>query len=173
MGVRRLIAAAVLVVSAAGCGYGIKAATDYDRAINFANYGTFFMVKGNSSGNSVIDARLKLDVENALAAKGWAEVPEGEGQAVVVIHTATGTEHTYQSFYSAWGGWRPRWASSAVTFAEDYKPGTVVVTIFDADSKQAIWRGLAADAISDDSKSAIRVREHAVATMFAKFPPTQ
>jgi hypothetical protein len=49
----------------------------------------------------------------------------------------------------------------------------MVVTIFDADTKQAIWRGSATDAISPNPKHAVRAREAAVAKIFEKFPPIQ
>jgi hypothetical protein len=56
---------------------------------------------------------------------------------------------------------------------EDYKVGSVIVTIFDADTKQAIWRGFAADAISDNPKQAAKIRDEAVAKIFDRFPPAQ
>ena len=170
-----LVVAGVLTACAAGCGYSIKATSDYDHRVNFSKYGTFFMMKGNSSGNALMDERLTSDVVSALMSKGWVEVPEGEGQAAVIVHTATSAAHTYEGFYSGWGGWRWRWDgfNSPTTFVEDYKAGTVVVTIFDADTKQAFWLGSAADAISDNREKAAKIREEAVARIFAKFPPAQ
>jgi uncharacterized protein DUF4136 len=174
MRVRWLVAAGLLTMSAAGCGSAIKAASDFDKRIDFANYGTFFMVKGNSTGDSIVDERIASDVGNALESKGWAEVPEGEGKAVVIVHTATGAEHTYGSFYNGWGGWQWVPFDEPAPFPEDYKAGTVVVTIFDADTKRAIWRGFVTDAIADDMKqTTTKVREQAVAKIFAKFPPAQ
>ena len=175
MHARWLVVAAVLMAAAAGCGASIKATTDYDGRVNFAKYGTFFMLKGNSSGDSQVDARLVSDVGTALLARGWVQVPEGEGQVAVIVHTATGTEHDYDTFYNGWGGWRWRWSgsSSPTKFIEDYKVGTVVVTIFDADTKQAIWRGFAADAISREPDRLAKVREASVARMFDKFPPAE
>jgi hypothetical protein len=175
MDARWLVVAGVLTASAAGCGYSIKATSDYDGRVNFSKYGTFFMLKGNSSGDSLIDARLTSDITSALMSKGWVEVPEGEGQAAVIVHTATSATHTYESFFSGWGGWRWRWGgfNSPAKFVEDFKVGTVVVTIFDADTKQAFWLGVGTDAISDNPKKAAAVREEAVGKIFEKFPPAQ
>lgn len=169
-----LVLAGVLMTSA-GCAYRVKAASDYDGRVNFSHYVTFFMMKGNSSGDPLKDQRLALDVASALMSKGWAEVPEGEGQAAVIIHTATSADRTYETFYNGWGGWHWRWGGfdSSSKFVEDYKVGTVVVTIFDAEKKQAIWRGFVADAISDSPKQAAKVRDQAVAKIFDKFPPAQ
>ena len=119
-----------------------------------------------------MDAQLSSDVKSALMVKGWVAVPEGEGQAAVIVHVATTAEHTYDSFYRGWGGWNTRWSGSSnpAAFVEDYEPGTVVVTIFDADARQAVWRGFAADAASATSKAPAKRRDAAVARMFEKFP---
>lgn len=171
----RWMVACVLTAFAAGCGYSIKVDSDYDAGVNFSNYGTFFMMRGNSSGDSLVDARLASDVVSALMSKGWAEVPEGEGQAAVIIHIATDAEHTHETFSKRWSGWHWQWGGfkSPTKLLEDYKVGTLVVTIVDANTQRAIWRGFAADAISDDPKQATEVREKAVARVFARFPPVQ
>ena len=173
MHVDRMMAAAVVAVMTVGCGYSIKTSTDYDHTVNFSNYHTFFMLKGNSSGNPLLDQRVTDDVRRALESKGWAEVPEGEGRAAVVVHEATKTKHTYETFYDGWGGWRWRWGGfgDATTYVENYKVGTVVVDIFDADTKQAMWRGAATDALSDNAARNASATEDAITKMFARFPP--
>ena len=170
--IARYLVGAVLVSCTAGCSYGIKATTDYDTRVDLSNYSTFFMMKGNSSGNPAVDDRLISSVDTAMTGKGWVEVPEGEGQAAVVVHTATDTNHTYETFYDNWGGWRSRWAGSGSGsgFVEDYKAGTVVVTIFDARTKQAIWRGFATGALSDSPQKSPKETEKAVSRMFNHFP---
>jgi hypothetical protein len=176
MNMKTLTAAAIATLVTAGCGYSIKTATDYDRTVNFANYNTFFMMKGNSSGNPLLDQRATDDVKAALTSKGWAEVPEGEGRAAVVVHAATKTKHSYETFYDGWGGgwrWRMGGLGSSTTYIQNYKVGTVVVDIFDADTKQAIWRGSATDALSDNQKDNAHATEAAITKMFSNFPPGQ
>jgi hypothetical protein len=171
MNAKWLVAAAFLLGSASGCAYSIKTSSDYNRQVSFSKYRTFFMVKGNSSGDPAVDALLASDVVTALTSKGWTEVPKGEGEAAVVIHAATTSAHTNEAFYNGWGGWQWRGFDSATTFEQGYRVGTAVVTIFDADTKQAIWRGSAADAIGDSSRhAAAKVRREAVARMFDKLP---
>jgi hypothetical protein len=173
MHARWLVMAGILMASAAGCGYSIRATSDYDGRVDFSDYGTFFIIKGNSSGDSELDARLASDVVGALMSKGWAEVPEG-GQAAVLIRTATRAPDPHETFYNGWGVWRWRWGGiNNPTKVEEYKVGTVVVTIFDADTEQPIWSGFAADAISDNPKQATKVRAEAVARIFERFPQSQ
>lgn len=173
MKARHLLSVGAVALFTTACGYAIKTSTDYDRSVKFSNYNSFFFLKGNSSGNPLMDQRTQTDVATALTTKGWIEVPEGEGQTAVVIHAATKTKHTYQTFYDGWGGWRLRWGGygGATTFVEDYKVGTVVVDIFDAKTKQAIWHGFASDALSDNPSSNAKATEEAVTKMFNKFPP--
>jgi len=143
MNAKYLISGVAVALLTVGCGYAIKTSTDYDRSVRFSNYHSFFIMKGNSSGNPLMDQRAQADVERALASKGWVEVPEGEGQAAVVVHAATKTKHTYETLYDGWGGWgwRRGWGGGlggSTTFVTDYKVGTLVVDIFDAKTKQAI-----------------------------------
>ena len=162
----------VLMMSTAGCGYGIKAATDYDRTVDFSNYVSFFVMKGNSSGDPATDSRVLSSVKKVLIEKGWYEVDEGDGQAAVIVHTATDTKHTYQAFYDGWGGWHWGGPGNAHDFAEDYKPGTVVVTIFDARTRTAVWRGFSSDVLSHDPAPTVKVNEDgAVSRIFKNFPP--
>lgn len=161
----------------AACGPSIKATTDYDRSVNFGSYQTFSLVNGNSSGNPVSDQRIAADVTAALNSKGWREAPADQAQAAVVIHTATKTKHTYQTFYDGfgWGGWGwRRWGGlggGATTYVSDYKVGTVVVDIFDGKTKEAIWHGYATDVLSGSAPENARINQQAVAKMFASFPP--
>src|SRR5712692_8651642 len=172
------LAATVAVALLTGaCGYSIKATSDYDHNVNFASYKTFTIMKGgNSSGNPVSDQRISADVVSALTSKGWREAPEGEAQAAVVVHTATKTKHTYQTFYDGWGGWgwrRRGWGGlgGATTYEEDYRLGSVVVDIFDAKTKEAIWHGHATGVLSGKAPENAQINEQAVAKMFASFPP--
>jgi len=164
----------------AGCGYSIKATTDYDHSVNFASYQTFAIQTGNSSGNPVSDQRIAADVAAALTAKGWKEVPADQAQAAVVVHTATKTKHTYQTFYDGygWGGWGwRRWGGlgglggGSTTYVNDYKVGSVVVDIFDGKTKQGIWHGYATDVLAGSATENAKINQQAVAKMFARFPP--
>jgi hypothetical protein len=173
---KHLISGVAVALLTVACGYSIKTSTDYDRSVRFSNYRSFFILKGNSSGNPLMDQRAQDDVKSELISKGWIEVPEGQGQAAVVVHAASKTKHTYETLYDGWGGWgwRRGWGpgfGGSTTFVNDYKVGTLVVDVFDATSKQAIWHGFASDALSDDAASNAKATEQAIDKMFSNFPP--
>jgi hypothetical protein len=175
-----LAATAAVALLTAACGASIKATTDYDRNVNFANYQTFSIATGNSSGNPVSDQRIEADVTSTLAAKGWKEVPADQAQAAVLVHTATKTKHTYQTFYDGYGmggwGWR-RWGGlgglggGSTTYVNDYSVGSVVVDIFDSKTKEGIWHGYATDVLAGSAPENAKINQQAVAKMFASFPP--
>jgi hypothetical protein len=176
MNAKYLVCTAAVAVFTTACGYSIKTATDYDRNVSFSNYHSFSILKGNSSGNPLMDQRAQEDVSNALMTKGWIDVPAGEAQATVVVHATTRTKHTYETLYDGWGGWgwRRGWGGGfggATTFVNDYKVGTLVVDIFDAKTKEGIWHGTASDALSDNAKSNAQATEQAIDKMFSHFPP--
>jgi hypothetical protein len=175
MNARHLVIAGAVALSTVGCGASIKTATDYNRHINFSKYQSFYVKSGNSSGNPLMDQRAVTDVARALQAKGWTEVPQDEAQTAVVVHAATKTKHTYETLYDGWGGWGwRRWGGGfggATTYVSDFKVGTLVVDIFDARSKQAMWHGSATDALSDNAKSNASITQQAIDKMFARFPP--
>jgi hypothetical protein len=179
MTTKLMAAMGTVAVLTAACGYSIKATSDYDRNVNFASYQTFSLMKGNSSGNPVSDQRIAENVAAALAGKGWKEVPADQAQAAVVVHTATKTRHTYETFYDGlgWGGWGwRRWGlgglgGGATTYVNNYRVGTVVVDIFDGKTKEAIWHGYASDVLSGSASENAEINQQAVTKMFAGFPP--
>jgi Domain of unknown function (DUF4136) len=171
----RHVAAALLILCSTGCGYSIKystSAADYDPAIDFSKYSTFFVLEGDPSGSEEADQPLVAAVETALTEKGWLEVPEGESQAVVVVNRATSARHTYESFYDGWGGWdwQPAAPARSRPFVEDYEAGTVVVTIFDAETKRAIWRNYAVDVQSASPSQNAKATDASVARLFKDLP---
>jgi hypothetical protein len=76
--------------------------TDYDHSVNFSQFKTYTWLQVKTS-NSLWDARLKSDVNSALAAKGLTEVPSGGDLAVVAIRTSQ-AEQTLNTFYDGLGG---------------------------------------------------------------------
>jgi hypothetical protein len=133
--------------------------TDFDHQANFSRYKTYSWQEVKAS-NSLWGDRIKDAVNAQLAAKGWTQVDNGADVAIVAIKT-TQTERTLQTFYDGLGGgWRWRgfggFGESATT-EQDYKEGTLVVDMYDASTKQLIWRGSAEDMLSDKAEKMKRI----------------
>src|SRR6266481_9231022 len=125
--------------------------TDYDRSANFSQYKTYSWEKVQSADPLWVD-RIKEAVNSAMAAKGLTPVESGGNVAIVAIEM-TQNQQTLNTFYNGFGGgWR--WGGGlgdATTTTENYKVGTLVVDLFDANTKKIIWRGSASDTLSDKS----------------------
>ena len=174
---RRLaMAAALSVFGATAFAQDVK--TDFDKGADFSKYKTFAMKLGTSWGNQISEKRVMGEFTEALTEKGW-KMDEAAPDAVVVLHGATETKRTLNTFYSGgagWGGygyrgWGGMGMGSATTTEHEYAVVTLVVDIFDAKSKQLVFRGTASDEISDKPEKNVKKIDKAASKMFKNFPP--
>ena len=149
--------------------------TDYDRDANFAQYKTYSWEQVKTQDPLVVD-RIKSAVNAALSAKGWTQVDSG-GDVSVVAMEIIKNQQTLNTFYDGMGGgwgWRRFGGGGfgeATTTTETYKVGTLVVDLFDAKTKELIWRGNASDTLSNNSNKNIQNLDKDVQKMFKQFPP--
>jgi hypothetical protein len=171
--VNRTAACTVLFLVALGTAFAQHVKTDFDHHANFSQYKTYSWQEIKPA-NSLWDARIKNAVDAQLAARGWTQVDSGGDVSVVAIKT-TQTERTLQTFYDGFGGgWRWRGfggMGESTTTVQDYKEGTLVVDLYDAKTKQLIWRGSAEDTLSDKAAKNEKNLDKGVVKMFKKFPP--
>jgi hypothetical protein len=147
--------------------------TDYDRNADFAQYKTYSWEQVKTQDPLNVD-RIKNAVNTTLAAKGWTQVASG-GDVCIVAMEITHNQQTLNTFYDGFGGgWRWRGfggLGEATTTTETYTVGTLVVDLFDAKTKQLLWRGTASDTLSNNSNKNIKNLDKDVEKMFNKFPP--
>ena len=172
MNVQRTIFASigtVLLFASASIAQQVK--TDYDRGADFSRYKTYSWEKVQTQDELWVD-RIKEAVNAALAAKGLTPVESGGDISVVAIEM-TKNQRTLNTFYDGFGGgWR--WGGgfgNATTTVDNYKVGTLVVDLFDANNKNLIWRGSSSDTLSDKSDKNIKNLDKGVHKMFEHFPP--
>ena len=149
--------------------------TDYDRGVNFGQYKTYSWERVKTKDAFDVD-RIKTAVNAALAAKGWTLVDSGGDVSVIAIEM-THDQQTLNTFYDGFGGgwgWRRfggRDFGEATTTTETYKVGTLVVDLFNAKTRQLIWRGASSDTLSNNSDKNIKNLDKGVEKMFKNFPP--
>lgn len=175
-----LIAAALLAVLVAGCASGPTVHTDSDPQANFSSYRTYsWLAKPDQGGvPPLVSQRIVEQVDAQLRAKGWTLAPDG--QVALAAHVATQQKQTLDTMYSGpvyggWG-WGPRWyggmgMGTTTTQVRTYEVGTLVVDMFDARTRQAVWRGSASGTVPGAPDKVNAAVEAAVAEMFAGFPP--
>jgi hypothetical protein len=160
-------------VAMLGAAFAQQVKTDFDHQANFSQYKTYSWQEVKAA-DPLWNPRIKSAVDAQLAAKGWTQVDSGGDVAIVAIAT-THTERTLQTFYDGMGGgWRWRGfggMGEATTTEQDYKEGTLLVDMYDAKTKQLIWRGSAEDTLSNKAEKNEKNLTKGVAKMFKKFPP--
>jgi hypothetical protein len=156
------------VVTAAAFAQQVK--TDYDRTVNFDQYKTYSWQKVETKNPLWVD-RIKSAVDAALTAKGWTQVPS-DGNISLVAIEATKNQQTLNTFYNGFGGgWRWGGFGDATTTVDNYQVGTLVLDMFDTQTKKLVWRGSASDTLSDKTDKNIKNLDKGVQKMLKQFPP--
>src|SRR6201982_1229864 len=140
MNFRKMLAVPLFLMALTTAVFADNVKTDYDHSANFNQVKTYSWAKIKTA-NSIWDDRVKNAIDKELAAKGWTQVPSGGDVAVVAVDK-TSLHKQYEPFYNGFGGFR-RWGGigEATTTVDNYKVGTLLVSMFDGNSRQLIWRG--------------------------------
>src|SRR5713101_9748697 len=141
MKVQRVVfALMVMMFLLAGRSSAQQVKTDYDRGTNFGQYKTYSWEHVKTKDALDVD-RIKSAVNAALIAKGWTQVDSGGDVSIVAVEIMQ-NQQTLNTFYDGFGGgWRWGGFGNATTTTETYQVGTLVVDLFDAKTKNLIWRG--------------------------------
>ena len=145
--------------------------TDYDRNANFSQFHTYYWAKVQTE-NPLWQDRVQQAVDKDLQSKGWQRVESGGDIAVTAVGAAQ-NQQEYQTFYNNigpgwwWGGFGPE----ATTTAVNYRTGTLVVDLYNAQTKHLVWRGIATDTLSDKPEKNERKLDKSVDKLFEHFPP--
>jgi hypothetical protein len=152
---------------------------DFDKDADFSKVKTFAVKIGTSWNNPISEKRITDEITQTLVEKGWQTAAPEQADALVVLHGATEKQKNLNTFYSGmggyggygWRGWGAGGMGTATTTVSEYLVGTLVVDIFDAKSKQLMFRGSAQDEISDKPEKNIKKIAKASDKMFKNFPP--
>lgn len=168
---RKLLSVSLFVMALATAMFADRVSIDYDHAENFGQVKTYSWSKVQTK-DSIWDSRVKEAVDKELAAKGWTQVPSGGDVALVAVEK-TSVQQQYDTFYNGFGGWR-RWGGGteeATTSVQNYKVGTLVVSMFKTNSKQLIWQGTSSSDLSGNPDKNTKKLDKDVEKMFKHFPP--
>jgi hypothetical protein len=145
--------------------------TDYDRNTSFNQFKTYSWSSVKTKDPLLVD-RIKSAINSTLTAKGLTQVDSG-GDLSINAMEITRDKQTLNTFYDGgFGGWR--WGGGfgdATTTTETYKVGTLVVDMFNTQSKELVWRGSSSDTLSNKSDKNIKNLNKGVEKMFKHFPP--
>jgi Domain of unknown function (DUF4136) len=174
MNVQRTIFTSVgIAILFASASFAQQVKTDYARGTDFSRYKTYSWQKVQTPDPLWVN-RIKEAVNGAMTAKGLTPVDSGGDLSLVAIEM-TKTQQSLNTFYNGFGGgWR--WGGGfgdSTTTVDNYKVGTLVVDLFDTNTKDLVWRGSSSDTLSDKSDKNIKNLDKGVQKMFDHFPPNE
>jgi hypothetical protein len=102
-----------------------------------------------------------------MAQKGFQHV---ENNPDVLVTYGTGLERQRSATATGMGHWRMGGGMGTIN-QNISNAGTLVVDISDSHTRQLLWRGMAADTLSDNPDKNSHKIQKAVVMMFKKYPP--
>jgi hypothetical protein len=170
---------ALVMTLAAGTMLAQETSTDFDHNANFAQYHTFCFNKVYAS-DPTVQGKLKDAIAKDLTAKGWQQSDSGCNISVAAVGDVKGQKE-YQTFYDSLGpewawsaglsGWGTWGNESSITSVDNIPVGLLIVDLYDANSKQLVWRGTSRDYLSGNEDKNAEKLSKSVNKMFNKFPP--
>jgi len=162
-----LAAVAVLAVTA-GCST-ISVETDYDREVDFTEYGTYRWVPPENTqitdpmmDDPIIRSHIRNSVEERLAARGYRRIEEGRPDFLVAYYLVTRNRVDVTRYMGY-----PFWPHTNV---RRYREGTLILDIVDRDMSQLVWRGWATGAFHGREYAHEDI-ERSVEKILERFPP--
>ena len=170
----------------AGCASSPIVKTHADPSANFTAYHTYTWVQKPNDMAPLQQQRLVAAIDAKLQQQGWTQ--SANGQVSLVANVATREKQTLDTFYNGptYAGWgwgnpwgmgpmanwgNPGWGmGNATTTVDTYTVGTLVLDMFDAKTKQAIWRGTASGNVPDSPQKQDAAIQAGVDKMFSTFP---
>jgi hypothetical protein len=96
---------------------------------------------------------------------------QSDGDIALTAVGSAQNQKEYQTFYDGLGGWRWGGFGETTTTVQNYRVGTLVLDMYDAKTKQLVWRGAASDTLSDKEEHNEKDLDKAVDKMLKDFPP--
>lgn len=175
MNIRRVLFCAVAATAAACGDLNVRVNTDYDPAVDFSKYKTYSWIQTPDSGNPLMDDRIVHTLDAQLSAKGWRKIAAEPSDVAVGVKLTSKEQERVDTFYNGWGGWGRFGMTQGMAQSEviKYTVGTLIVDMFDARTRQPIWRGTVTDTVSEDPQKNTALMQTGMDKLFKGFPPGQ
>lgn len=169
-----ICSATLLCTVLTGCPGGASVSTDYDHSTNFSQFKTFSF--GHvTTDNPLYEQRIRDEVSKDLESRGLRPAQD-RGDLVVTAVGAVHDRKEYQTFYNDpgfgyyWGGFGTGFTTTTTT-VRHYKVGTLVLDMYDGNSKHLVWRGVARRGLSQQPGDDTAKLNAAIDKMLDAYPP--
>ena len=151
----RIFALAAALCLFAAPGFAQKVTVDWDKDYDFDTIKTYEWVSPQVSPTSpLMQQRIEEAMQYHLAMRGVERVESG-GDVMITYHgdnkdeTVIPTDHFGMGYGGGWGRWGGGGMSTSTSRAHTYTRATLIFDLWDAKTKDMIWRGTISDTISD------------------------
>ena len=173
-----LIIAIFVALAAVPCA-AQKVYVDYDTYADFGSFKSFAWVDTNTTSLKMdypeVDSMIKNNLEYYMVKGGLVEDTK-DPDLKITYHASTQNQtqfmtSTFGYGYGAGWNWGPYWGPRMVsgTMATEFVKGTMIVDIWDARKKEALFRGTVTKIHADDPMKAIKQIDSGIDKIVDKF----
>ena len=184
----RLLSITLLAMLALSSCSSLKITSDYDKEADFSKYKDFYYLGWAEESGELLNDIEKDRIEKAFGEefknRGIVFVDESEADAAVSLYivvdqkTSTTAYTNHHGGYGygygggmAYPGWGWGGGMSTTTYNEyDYYVGTLVVDVYDVESKSLVWQGVASATISQNPQKRESNIPRTAKAIMAKYP---
>lgn len=180
----------LVVPALSGCST-MQVSSDYDIGADFTALHSYDWLPSPETGSgdpkikygSLTEARVKNLVEEQLAGKGYVR-DSGRPDFLVAYHIAVEDKVSVTYINELYGygpGWGPGYRRNirhygypgTQAMVSEYRQGTLLLDVVNADNRRLIWRGSATDEVYPELGQEARDKrlQNAVQKILAQFPP--
>jgi hypothetical protein len=150
--------------------------TDQAPGVSFAGYRTYMWAEEPNTQSPIVRDKLVRAIDAELAAKGWQRVAEGDVALVGQIVSREEVSYDNVSFGFGLGNWGGSSGGAIGTSTGTSRPrtnvvGSLIIDMYDAKTKQAIWRGTVSGDVPQTPETIDAAIAQYIPRMFAQFPP--
>jgi hypothetical protein len=185
MRLRNTVMALFLVFTLNACG-GLSVTTDFDPGTDFSTFQTWNLMElpDNPDLDQITEGRLNSSIERTMGSKGMT-MARGEPDVWLgwqLIFDEEISYNTVNSYYGGgwgYGGWYgPGYGGMGMGTSRTYESrvtvGTLIIDIFDSETKALVWRGVGEGKVHEVSDPNERQRriDQTIDKIMESFPPS-
>jgi len=178
----RLLSVMAFVLAMVSCS-SVKVVADQDNVTDFSKYETYSFLGWQADSDKILNEFDRKRIHDAFISefesRGLKAVEENGDMEVslfVVVDQKTSVT-AYTNYYGGryggygryGGGWGGGYANTSYT-ENDYLEGTLVMDVFDGETKKQVWQGIATKTVNENPKKREKSIPSSIAALMRKYP---
>ncbi|HUH27690.1 DUF4136 domain-containing protein [Gelidibacter sp.] len=154
--------------------------SDYDKTTDFSKYKTYTFAGWQKDSDKILTPFDKDRIQSALKAEfdsRGMQLVESNGDAEITLYivvedkTSTTAYTNYVGGMNYGGRWGWGMGGATTSYSEDdYRQGTFVVDLYDANTKQLAWQGVIQSVVQEKPEKRDKSIPKKIKKLMAKYP---